>query len=93
MNPLKWRREHQAALLIAAVLGFCVGIVLGFSLAGGGTSIGAWLGYTECFRFDYNSDGWCIGFAENLEWGLFGSLFAIGVIFVWHLMQFSERQK
>lgn len=93
MNPLKWSREHQVALLIAAFLGFCIGILLGFSLDGNGFTIAGWLGYARCFSFDYYSGSWCINLAENSEWGLFGSLFATGVIFIWHLMQISERQK
>ena len=29
MNPLKWKREYQIALFIAAIFGFCIGIYAG----------------------------------------------------------------
>jgi hypothetical protein len=29
MNPLHWKREHQAALICAAALGFLIGMMFG----------------------------------------------------------------
>jgi hypothetical protein len=91
MNPFRWRKNHQIALVLAAILGFPVGLILGYSISGPGnyTDIAGWLGYEECFRFDYNSEGWCVGLIQNLEWGVFGTFFGTGVIFIWHLM--SEK--
>jgi hypothetical protein len=30
MNPLNWKREHQVALSIAAVIGAVLGILIGY---------------------------------------------------------------
>jgi hypothetical protein len=32
LNPLKWKAEHRAGLLVASVAGAAVGIAIGFSM-------------------------------------------------------------
>jgi hypothetical protein len=34
MNPLTWRREHQFALVLGAVLGIALGLVVGYMHGG-----------------------------------------------------------
>lgn len=34
MNPLAWRREHQVALFLGAILGAVIAIVVGFMYRG-----------------------------------------------------------
>ena len=52
MNPLNWKREHQVALGIAAVIGAVLGILTGYLVyaiaqgADGAMSFGWWLEYS-----------------------------------------------
>jgi hypothetical protein len=52
MNPLNWKREHQVALGIAAVIGAVMGVLIGYLVyavaqgADGAMSFGRWLEYS-----------------------------------------------
>ena len=52
MNPLNWKREHQVALGIAAVIGAVMGVLIGYLAyavaqgADGAMSFGRWLEYS-----------------------------------------------
>jgi hypothetical protein len=49
MNPLHWKREHQRALIIVALVGTIAGVLFGyihspyFAIVGPGQAFGAWL--------------------------------------------------
>ena len=70
MNPLNWKREHQVALGIAAVIGAVLGILAGYLVyaiaqgAGGAMSFGRWL----------ESSIW----AAALLWAIVGALIVGG---------------
>ena len=52
MNPLNWKREHQVALGIGAVIGAVLGVLTGYLVyaiaqgADGAMSFGRWLEYS-----------------------------------------------
>jgi len=39
MNPVRWKREHQIAFLVAIALGGTIGIVVGLQRAGPSASV------------------------------------------------------
>jgi hypothetical protein len=75
MNPLKWKQEHQAALILAIVLGVSLGEVTGYfaSAMSAGASgfyrFGRWLGS------EYET-------AATVGWGLFGGFVGAGFIYL-----------
>ena len=76
MNPLSWSREHQIALLAAALIGAALGIVLGYLVyaAGwgeGAVPFGSWLGRLL--------DG-------PIWWALFGAVIGGAIIFIRNLL-------
>lgn len=44
MNPLRWKREHQVALTIAALIGAVIGPLAGYGLSNDGWSLSFWFG-------------------------------------------------
>jgi hypothetical protein len=51
MNPLKWRREHQVALLLGAAVGIAIGLLIGFIYNGVHyATLPQWLGWSA-FRW------------------------------------------
>ncbi len=74
MNPLNWKREHQVALGIAAVIGAVLGILTGYLIyaiaqgAGGAMSFGRWLEYSI--------------WAAALLWAIGGALVVSGSVYV-----------
>ena len=74
MNPLNWKREHQVALGIAAVIGAVLGILAGYLVyaiaqgAGGAMSFGRWL----------ESSIW----AAALLWAIVGAFIVGGNVYV-----------
>jgi hypothetical protein len=69
MNPFTWRREHQVALLLGAVLGIVAGLLVGFMYNGiHYATLGTWLGGGSPFR-----------------WAVLGALVGFGVIYMQRL--------
>ncbi len=51
MNPLKWRLEHQAALVLGAAVGIVIGLLIGFIYNGVHyVTLSQWLGWSA-FRW------------------------------------------
>ena len=69
MSPLTWRREHQVALLLGAVLGIVVALLVGFMYNGVHyATLGTWL--------------WG---GSPLRWAVLGALVGAGVIYLQRL--------
>ena len=79
MNPLNWKREHQVALGIAAVIGAVVGILTGYLVyavaqgADGAMSFGRWLEYSI--------------WAAALLWAIVGALIVGGNAYMQRLFR------
>ena len=79
MNPLEWKREHKVALLIAALVGICAALAVGFVAHGttrgaaGGFSFDYWIG--QPFRFG------------GFWWGLLGAACGAGMVYVRQLLR------
>jgi len=77
MNPLRWSRPHQIALLLAAAVGVALGPLIGYGIyavgsgAAGAMSFGFW--------FD---PAWRPGV---LLWPLFGSAISAAIVYISHL--------
>jgi hypothetical protein len=70
MNPLKWRREHQVALVLGALIGVAVGLAIGFIYNG--------VHYVTLFP-------WLAG-GSALRWGVFGALVGGATIYMRQLL-------
>lgn len=70
MNPLKWRREHQVALLVGIALGIVAGLVIGFMHNG--------IHYATL-------SPWLTG-GSGFRWGVFGALVGGAAIYMRQLM-------
>ena len=74
MNPKTWPKEHQVALAIACVMGFCLGDLLGYTLdaissgSEGGYSVGFWVSHP----FELG----------GIWWALFGAAVGAGIIYI-----------
>ena len=79
MNPLNWKREHQVALGIAAVIGAVLGILIGYLVyaiarnADGAMSFGRWVEYSI--------------WAAALSWAIVGALIVGGSVYVQRLLR------
>jgi hypothetical protein len=75
MNPLNWKREHQVALGIAAVLGILTGYLIYTIAQGadGAMSFGWWLEYSI--------------WAAALLWAIVGALIVSGSAYVRQLFR------
>ena len=78
MNPLRWKREHQLALVVAALIGLIVGEVVGFALTGAGERFGAWL--EESFWYHYITFG-------GFMWGIFGAIIGAAIVYTANLIR------
>jgi hypothetical protein len=77
MNPLSWSREHQLALLVAALIGAALATVLGYLVYASGWGEGA-----------VPFESWILRlFAGPLWWALFGAVIGGASIFVRNLMR------
>ena len=74
MNPLAWRREHQVALVLGAVLGAMIVLVLGFMYRG--------LNYATL-----SSE--LIWSGSTLRWALLGALIGGCLVYVRQLLHTS----
>ena len=79
MNPLNWKREHQVALGIAAVIGAVMGVLIGYLVyavaqgADGAMSFGRWVEYSL--------------WAAALLWAIVGALIVGGGAYVHRLFR------
>jgi polyferredoxin len=71
MNPLKWRREHQLALVLGAVLGIGLGFVAGYSYHG--------------IHFEKGLSLYITG-GSAFRWGIFGALVGGTTIYIRQLL-------
>jgi hypothetical protein len=74
MNPLQWKREHQAALCIAMVLGAVVGVLtLYVTTKTSSGDVSLWL--------------WLRGWEPVFWWGGIGAAIGAGIVYVRHLLR------
>jgi len=71
MNPLSWRIEHQAALVLGAILGAAIALVIGLMYHGAhngmfGEVLLSWIG---------------------VRWAVLGALIGAGIVFNGRLLQ------
>ena len=72
MNPLKWRREHQVALVLGAAMGISVGLVIGYIYND--------VHYANATLRLYFEGG------SGFRWGVFGALVGGTAIYVRQLL-------
>ena len=72
MNPLNWRRPHQMALLLGAVLGIALGFITGYMHEN--------VHYANPTFSLYLTGG------SAFRWGLFGAIVGATVIYIQQLM-------
>ena len=72
MNPLKWRSEHQLALVLGAVLGIGLGLVAGYSYHN--------VHYANATLSLYLTGG------SAFRWGIFGALVGATTIYIRQLL-------
>jgi hypothetical protein len=82
MNPIRWQRHLQVALLLGAAIGGCIGIIIGFFANQPEYS----RDYTQPFLY------WVIGpyafssmwsyDGSSAEWFCFGALIGLAVVYV-----------
>jgi hypothetical protein len=72
MNPFKWRREHQIALVLGAVLGAVILLVIGFMYRG--------LNYEMISSGHFSS-------ASSARWAILGALIGACLVYVRRLLQ------
>ena len=74
MNPLLWRREHQAAIILGAILGVVIMLLIGFMYRG--------LNYgTLSSELLWSS--------STARWAILGALIGSGIVYVQRLLQIS----
>jgi len=79
MNPFRWRREHQLALLVAALIGAALATVLGYIVYAVGWGEGA-----------VPFESWILRLLHGpIWWALFGAVIGGASIFVCILMRSS----
>jgi hypothetical protein len=77
MNPLSWSREHQLALLVAALIGATLATVLGYLVYAAGWGEGA-----------VPFESWILRlFAGPIWWAFYGAVIGCASIFVHNLMR------
>jgi len=72
MNPLRWRSEHQLALVLGAVLGIGLGFVAGYSYHG--------------IHFANGTLSLYLTGGSALRWGIFGALVGGTTIYIRQLL-------
>jgi hypothetical protein len=76
MNPLRWKREHQVALAVAALIGAFVGPLVGYALYAAGSGAEGAIGLNYWFT------GRRIG---NLLWAIPGAAIGAGIVYALRL--------
>lgn len=79
MNPLRWKPEHRAALLVAILVGAAVGLGIGYVAENPDwrfrTSLVAWVGRKP---------------DDAIVWTCMGAAVAGGLLYVWRLLSRSN---
>jgi hypothetical protein len=86
-NPLRWRKEHAAALAVAVALGGVCGIVLGYVVSNdrmGCYVTGRWGPFATYLLGIRNSCGGYDG--RSLEWGFFGAIVGAALVYIRQLL-------
>ena len=82
LNPLRWKREHRIALLVAAGIGGTIGLVhcvrIGLAHPGMCNTLHVWFVRSDCRDLVLYPELW---------WPLFGALLGAAVVYVWGLMR------
>jgi hypothetical protein len=79
MNPLKWKREHQVALGIAAIIGAVLGLLIGYLVyviaqgAASAMSFGRWIEYSL--------------WAAAILWAIVGAIIFGGSVYMQRLLR------
>jgi len=90
VNPLRWKSEHQLALVIAALIGAIVGTMVGYFAdalaagAGGFVEFGQW---SWTCRISHGPEDCSYGAASTGWWSATGAAVGAGITYVRHLMQ------
>ena len=85
MNPLGWKREHQIALAVAALIGMIVGPVVGYIAyaagagAGGAVDFSYWI--WTCAAFS-GRDSCAFSSFSSIWWSFAGAIVATGIVYV-----------
>ena len=70
MNPLNWRREHQVALVVAAIVGIFVGLAVGYMY----------------HHVQYATSGPWFSSWSGMRWGIFGAIIGAAVLYIRQLV-------
>jgi hypothetical protein len=87
MNPLRWKRELQVALILAATIGVPLGIILGH-ITTGGTTWELWSRAPNDYNwppFYWMKTYW--GPLTFFWWGLFGASVGAGIVYLIELLR------
>ena len=85
MNPFGWKREHQIALGVAAVIGMIVGPVVGYLAyaagagAGGAVDFSYWIWKCEVFS---PRNSCAFSSFSSVWWSVAGAIVAAGIVYV-----------
>jgi hypothetical protein len=71
MNPFVWRREHQMALVLGAILGAIVLRLIGFMYWG----------------FNYQQSSGMLWSASTARWAILGALIGVCTVYVKRLLE------
>jgi len=86
MNPLKWHREHQAALILGVVIGIALWLAIGFMYDGLHSAISP--ATANAAFHDQTMTGimaW-LGTGSAWRWGIFGALVGGGLLYTRQLL-------
>lgn len=79
MNPLRWSREHQIALLLLIAIGAALGVVIGFFAWSAGRDRG-----TFSYYLTYPS------YNGVYYWGVFGAVIGGGIMYAIKLVRLQK---
>jgi hypothetical protein len=71
MNPLAWRREHQMAIILGAILGAVILLLIGFMYRG----------------LNYGTISFQLWSSSSVRWAILGALIGGCIVYVRRLLQ------
>jgi hypothetical protein len=74
MNPAKWPRDHQVALLIALVIGAVTGILVGYVIHAVGSGADGSVSFNYWLKRPFRNGG--------VWWSLLGAAMGGGLIYI-----------